>query len=583
MSKHSPAFRRGLSSIARGEKLITPIKAYLMNPAFPGFEVKVDQLGRREPDFWFHPSEHPGWSERALYLWMTQPDLLVAEPMEPTAVLSMTAGSIWHSIIGYILHDELGLVSQLEVPVENASLRTRGKMDGLIVGGEEIYELKGLAIDTLLPTPSGWTTMRDVQPGDMLIGSNGHQCKVTETSVPSWRRCYRILFDDGTSVVADEDHRWYTQAGQAHRLSGGVRTTAEIQSSMFCTGRQANHRIQNTLQIELPDTDVPLDPYMLGVWLGDGSKHNGAVTQRTESQLWETLRERGFDVGQEWGGGDGRSGTRTVYGLRSTLIEMDMLGNRKFIPSVYLRGSSRQRIALLQGLMDTDGTWSPLRRQATFTTIDRDLAHQVRELVLSLGMRCRVQPVVARGFGVERDAFHVVFTPIVNPFLARRELLNGYVPPIRASRRCISGVEFVGVLQTKCVMVDSPDHTYLCGDQMVPTHNTMKESRLRLMTSVEEYTRLNPTYHRQANEYMRMSGVHQERVLLMSLTFPYEMKEFVIEYDHQLARETEQKYARVLQAVADGRMPMCCGGRKEADGCPARGICNAELAMGAVR
>ena len=96
MSKHSPAFRRGLSSIARGEKLITPIKAYLMDPAFPGFEVKVDQLGRREPDFWFHPSEHPGWSERALYLWMTQPDLLVAEPMEPTAVLSMTAGSIWH-------------------------------------------------------------------------------------------------------------------------------------------------------------------------------------------------------------------------------------------------------------------------------------------------------------------------------------------------------------------------------------------------------------------------------------------------------------------------------------------------------
>lgn len=574
MSSHSPIFRRGLQSIARGERMITPIRAYLMDPSFPGFEVKVEGLGKREPDFWFHPSEHPSWSERALYLWMTQPDLLWRDPMEPTAVLSMTAGSIWHSIIGHILTD-LKLVDALEVPVEDSARRTRGKTDGVMAGGAEIYELKGLAIDTPLPTPSGWTTMRDVQVGDMLIGSDGHPCRVTETSVPSWRRCYRILFDDGTSVVADGDHRWYTHAGQAHRLSGGVRTTAEIQSSMFCTGRRANHRIQNTLQIELPDMDVPLDPYMLGVWLGDGSKNNGAVTQRTESQLWETLRERGFDVGQEWGGGNGRSGTRTVYGLRSTLIEMGMLGNRKLIPSAYLRGSSSQRIALLQGLMDTDGTWSPLRRQATFTTIDRDLAHQVRELVLSLGMRCRVQSVVARGFGVERDAFHVVFTPIVNPFLARRELLNGYVPPVRASRRCISGIEFVGVLQTRCVMVDSPDHTYLCGDQMVPTHNTMKEARLRLMTSVEEYLRLNPSYHLQANEYMRMSGIHQERVLLMSLTFPYEMKEFVIEYNHVLGAEIEQKYTRVIQDVADGRLPSCSGCRANEE-CPARYLCQSE-------
>lgn len=578
MTKHSPQFRRALSSIARGDLMIAPIKSYLYDPNFPEFEVKVGGLGARTPDYHFHPSEHPGWNERSLYLWMTRPDLIAAEPMDPTGVLSMTAGSIWHSIIGHIV-TELGLVTALEVPVEDPVRRTRGKMDGVMVGGNEIFELKGLALDTPLPTPTGWTTMRDAQVGDELIGSDGYPCTITEVSDVSWKRCYRISFDDGTSVVADEEHRWYTHAGQAGRLSPGVRTTAEIRDSLFCTGRQANHRIPNALPLTLPEQELPLDPYMLGVWLGDGSKHNGAVTQRTQSQLWEVLTQRGFRVGDEWGGGRGGHGTRTVYGLRSTLIEMDLLGNRKAIPAVYMRASFEQRLNLLRGLMDTDGTWSPLRKQATFSSVDEDLARQVRELAISLGMRCRIQPVTARGFGVERPSFHVVFTPTINPFMARSGLLGDFVAPARSCRRSISSVEFVGVLQTKCVMVDSPDHTYLCGDQMVPTHNTMKEGRLRMMEDSAKYIELNPSYHLQANEYMRMSGIHRERVLVMSLTFPYEMKEFVIEYDHRLGQQTAEKYERVLQAVADAKPPMCDGcSAKERKNCPARFVCASEMA-----
>lgn len=575
---HSPNFRRALTSIARGDLLIAPIKSYLYRPDFPEFEVKVGGLGTREPDFYFHPSEHPAWGERSLYLWMTNPGLLAPEPMDPTAVLSMTAGSIWHSIIGHIVTD-LGLVSALEVPVLDEERRTRGKMDGVMTKGDEIFELKGLSLDTMLPTPTGWTTMRDVCVGDELIGSDGRPCTVTETSDVSWRRCYRISFDDGTSIIADEEHRWHTYAGQADRLSPGVRTTSEIRDSLFCTGRQANHRIQNTLPLALVDQELPLDPYMLGVWLGDGSKHNGAVTQRTDSSLWEVLGQRGFEVGDEWGGGSGGHGTRTIYGLRSTLIEMDLLGGRKVIPAVYMRSSFSQRLCLLRGLMDTDGTWSSLRKQATFTSVDEELARQVRELVLSLGMRCRIQRVTARGFGVERDAFHVVFTPTLNPFMARHELLGDFVAPARSRRRSISSVEFVGLLQTKCVTVDSADHTYLCGDQMVPTHNTMKEGRLKMMEDSARYLELNPSYHLQANEYMRMSGIHRERVLVMSLTFPYEMKEFVIEYDHQLGRKTAEKYERVLQAVADGRPPLCDGcSTKAKQGCPSRFVCQAEMA-----
>lgn len=580
MTKHSPQFRRALSSIARGDLMIAPIKSYLYDPNFPEFEVKVGGLGARTPDYHFHPSEHPGWNERSLYLWMTRPDLIAAEPMDPTGVLSMTAGSIWHSIIGHIV-TELGLVTALEVPVEDPARRTRGKMDGVMVGGNEIFELKGLAVDTVLPTPSGWTTMRDVAVGDMLIGADGSPCSVTEISDVSWKRCYRITFDDATSVIADEDHRWVSLVGQSGRCRPSVVTTAEMERTISFGRGQANHRIANAGPLNLPDEDLPLDPYILGAWLGDGSKHNGAITQRTESPLWDVVRKSGFEVGEEWGGGRGASGTRTLYGLRRTLLDMGLLNERKAIPPIYLRGSIAQRTALLQGLMDTDGTWSKKRRQAVFASVDSSLAHQVRELVLSLGMRCRIQKVNARGFGVSTIAYHVIFTPLFDPFRARAGMCSEAIssPPVRSSRRAVTSVEFIGVLQTKCVMVDSPDHTYLCGEQMVPTHNTMKEGRLRMMEDSAKYIELNPSYHLQANEYMRMSGIHRERVLVMSLTFPYEMKEFVIEYDHRLGQQTAEKYERVLQAVADARPPMCDGcSAKEKKGCPARFVCASEMA-----
>lgn len=139
-SAHSPAFRKALQSIAQGDKLIAPLRSYLYEPAFTGFDVSVRGLGKRNPDDWFHPSTHPGWSERALYLYVAQPDLLVPEPMNPMAVLSMTAGSIWHSIIGHILCDDLGIVKELEVSVRCEETKARGHMDGVM--DDEIFEFK---------------------------------------------------------------------------------------------------------------------------------------------------------------------------------------------------------------------------------------------------------------------------------------------------------------------------------------------------------------------------------------------------------------------------------------------------------
>lgn len=144
-SPHSLVFRDTLRQISKGDILAPAAKAYLTDPNFKGFTIKVDGIERRPWDGLFHPSEHPLLPERVLYLYLVQPLLLIPEPVDPMSVLSMTAGSIWHSIMGHVLRDELKLVQQLEVKVSCDATGAVGSLDGVIVAPEgyyEIYELK---------------------------------------------------------------------------------------------------------------------------------------------------------------------------------------------------------------------------------------------------------------------------------------------------------------------------------------------------------------------------------------------------------------------------------------------------------
>lgn len=147
--KFSSNFQTGLKSIVRGELLVAPLRAYLQSPDFPGFDIHIDGVGKREWDGFFHPSEHPLMNERSLYLYLTNHEALTPEVWDPTAILSMTAGSIWHAIVNKrILHEELGLLSAVEIPVAHPETRAKGSMDGLVStiitpdGKPEAYELK---------------------------------------------------------------------------------------------------------------------------------------------------------------------------------------------------------------------------------------------------------------------------------------------------------------------------------------------------------------------------------------------------------------------------------------------------------
>ena len=156
---------------------------------------------------------------------------------------------------------------------------------------------KALALDTPLPTPTGWTTMGEVQVGDELLDADGLPTRVVAaTEVMTGRPCYEVEFSDGTVLVADEQHQWLTdtrasrksaQAAAAgynrtknQRTFAAVRTTGEIAQTVRCSTADGrlNHSVTNAKALQLPDREYLVPPYTLGAWLGDGTTASASIT-----------------------------------------------------------------------------------------------------------------------------------------------------------------------------------------------------------------------------------------------------------------------------------------------------------------
>ncbi len=369
-----------------------------------------------------------------------------------------------------VSHGDVVSVEQtLEVPLAGVPFKgILDRADSLPSGAVRILDYKGLAVDTPLPTPTGWTTMGAVGVGDELIGANGKPCRVVVKSGLHDRPCYRIRFDDGSSVVADNEHLWEVHSS-VYGPQGVVAT--EDLPSLLRTQKKPHQRhlfIPNAAPLDLLPADLPLDAWLLGLWLGDGKESSGEITWHDDAGVEEVLVSRGWEIGAR------TSTTSTVLGLRTALRLLGVLGD-KHVPAAYLRGSIAQRLDLLRGLMDSDGSWNTHRKQAVFVNTDKALASAVYELVVSLGWRASWWEGRGSGFGVECHQYRVSFRPVdANPFLTERKARLVGEPAARSGRRLIVSVERVPTVPTACVQVDSPDSLFLCGEQMVPTHNTGK-------------------------------------------------------------------------------------------------------------
>jgi predicted transcriptional regulator len=350
----------------------------------------------------------------------------------------------------------------------------------LIYGGKGMG--KRLAIDTPLATPSGWTTMGAVRVGNLLFDECGQICKVTAISPIALGESYDVHFSDGSVIVADGEHLWTTETYRDRRRgrNGETRTTQEIASTLIVLqGQQVanNHSIRTTQPLFLPEKKLPIDPYVLGVWLGDGSSACSQLTT-ADVEIVAKLEALGYPTRYQPSSDTGKGAARSysILGIKPILRELDIL-NQKRIPIEYLRAAIEQRLCLLQGLMDTDGGWSETDgHTAEFSNTNKELSRGVYELVCSLGMKASWKPRAAKLNGkVVGTDYRVRFTPTLPVFSLLRKARHcdfNCAQQMRRVRRYITAVTPCESVLMRCIKVDSPSQLYLAGTAMIPTHNS---------------------------------------------------------------------------------------------------------------
>lgn len=345
----------------------------------------------------------------------------------------------------------------------------------------EHYKLHRL--DEPVPTPTGWKAHGALEPGDEIFGPDGKPCLVVaRTPVFDAPPMHRITFDDGFQILAGDDHLWEVERKTRKRIplayntDGPKRQYRETVVVSTLEIARHDHRADNRLAVrvndplELPSVDLPIHPYVLGVWLGDGTTATGDVTC-ADPEIFAEIATFGYVVGHDKA--PTRSAdTRRVDGLSASLKRLGLRGN-KSIPARFLRASAEQRLALLQGLMDTDGHCNT-RGTATFVNTNEALVDGFCELAHGLGLKPRRREHIGEHAGAPYAYWQVSFQAYkaLPPFRLPRKLARCRDGARPNPRRYIVSCERVAPEPGSCIQVDRSDGLYLVGRNMVTTHNS---------------------------------------------------------------------------------------------------------------
>lgn len=379
----------------------------------------------------------------------------------------------------------------------------------------------GKALDAstpILTANRGWITMREIAVGDLVFHPDGRPTRVTFVSdIQEGHDCYRVTTTDGRSLIADAEHlwtvtdkrrtrsvgprgnvrRWFEQRTLTTRdmLDEGVSRYANGGRTSSTGGKQyATNEYRFVLPDQKPlvsdDVDLPLDPYLFGAWLGDGTSASAALTSHVDDvPHWVAeITRAGFIPTVRPGGGT--ADTRVVgitcmqgpkrqsRSFAGALARLGVLRN-KHIPDCYLAAGTSQREALLQGLLDTDGSIESRRGQVEFCSMNRALAEGVLFLARSLGWRATLREgravMAGRDYGTKHRVF---FTPVridpYTPFRLPRKVARIKEADGGKGRATLSvaGIEAVPSVPVRCIKVEAPDGLFLAGRDLVPTHNT---------------------------------------------------------------------------------------------------------------
>lgn len=355
---------------------------------------------------------------------------------------------------------------------------------------------KANPVDTPTLTPSGWVKMGNIKPGDYVISVDGTPTKVLGVFPQGEKEVFEVRFSDGTAVKCCKEHLWETKTVQERdqKKPGNVRSTEELMRTLhYGKNKKNNHSIPMTKSVQFTEKETEIDPYVLGAMLGDGSFRGSSFSFTNLDHdviafVKQGLRENEHVLHEK----QSLSRAREFYivreqknkpsAFRQSIENLGLAGkksNEKFVPDEFKYNSISVRLALFQGLMDTDGTVSKNGMTVSFSSSSECLAKDVQELVWSFGGKATISTRTTKYFngdetkeGKPSHRVTISLPPEVVPFRSIRKLTR-YRPRTKYQpTRYIVNIEPKGIEECVCISVEHPRHLYLTKDY-IATHNTL--------------------------------------------------------------------------------------------------------------
>ena len=361
--------------------------------------------------------------------------------------------------------------------------RLDNEISKLLTGGKA-FGGKELALDTLIPTPKGFKKLEDLVVTDEILDENGNICRITyKSDIYFNHNCYKITFKCGEEIIAGENHWWVASTpNQRWKNKESLYTTKELYEKHKQLQKQKNSRflsIKNTKPLKLPKKEYMIEPYILGLWLGDGSSSGYIFTTKDKDLLIPFKNEYEVRYVSKY--------DYYVKGLAKDLRKYNLINN-KHIPIEYLRGSYEQRLELVQGLMDKDGSIDK-NGKCEFIQKNYNIVKGLQELLFTLGIESKINETCKKSQTMkEKNKYYrITFRTTLPVFKLKRkkERIPNKIRKDKYSQSIIN-IEKINTVPTQCISVDSPNNMFLCGENFIPTHNTYILTALALQYAFEK-------------------------------------------------------------------------------------------------
>lgn len=332
-----------------------------------------------------------------------------------------------------------------------------------------MYGNKAHPYDQLVYTPKGLQKWEEIQIGDCLFDTKGGITKVIDIPFNNKTDIYRLTLKDGRTIEASSNHLW-----KVMDYNGliKVKSTLELKENLTRDKgkyKESIYYIPKNEGVEFKKQEIPLNPYFLGLLLGDGTFSCITKTQVKFTSCISDMEVYMNILGYKYKTWDDRHHNIYYDNIKEIIKSLGLIETRsktKFVPDIYKYNSKEIRLELLRGLLDTDG-YCDKNGNCNYSSISKQLAEDVLFLARSLGINGNILEQ-SNKYG---PIYLVRFYTDIRLFNLPRKYQKQKITKTRAFKIGITNIEYIGQKQAKCVTVDSEDHCYLIGD-FVTTHNS---------------------------------------------------------------------------------------------------------------